>query len=188
MEKKELNEEIKMVEALEGKKIKEIKEKKEAAEKKEEANEEKKEGEKQKEDKKKEKKIEKKEEAIVNGKDLRMSTKKAGAICNFIRGKKIDDSIEKLEKTSKLKLAIPIIGEYPHKKGMMSGIYPVNASKIFIKLLKSLRANALVNGLEPEESVVSFAKADIASLPHRAGGARAKRANVLLKAREASKK
>ena len=136
-----------------------------------------------KEEKKKTEKkrdIPKKTEAVVNGKDLGISKKHSMAICDFIRGKNPDDMITQLEKVVKLKMPIKMKGEIPHRKGkMMSGRYPVNASKVFIKLLKSLSANSQVNGLD--NPIIALAKADDASRPFKRGGSmRFKRTNVLL--------
>jgi len=71
-----------------------------------------------KKDKKKpgEKKV-KKTEAIVNGRDLSLSTKQCIAICNFIRGKTIDKAISQLGEVLEMKRAIPMKGEIPHRKG-----------------------------------------------------------------------
>ena len=127
----------------------------------------------------------KREEASLLGKDLPISTKHSMAICNFIRGKKIEDVIPELEKVAKLRKAIPMRGEIPHRKGkgMMSGRYPVNASKVFIRLLKSLNANASANGIE--NACIITAVPNKASRPHKRGGReRFKRTNVMLIARE----
>jgi len=123
----------------------------------------------------------KKTEAVVNGKDIPISTKYAVAICNYIRGKNIDNAISMLEKIEKMKKPIPMKGEISHKKGIMSGKYPVKAVREFVKLLKSLRANAIVNELELEKYKL-FCKADIASRPYRRfGRTRFKRSHVQLK-------
>jgi ribosomal protein L22 len=125
----------------------------------------------------------KKTEAVVNGRNLGISKKHSMAICDFIRGKTAEKMIPELEKVVKLKRAIKMKGEIPHKKGMMSGRYPVNASKVFIKLLKSLQGGISVNGLE--NAYIETAKANDASRPYRRGGKeRFKRTNVLLIARE----
>lgn len=145
--------------------------------------------EKKKEEKKTEKKeISKKIEAIVNGKDLPISTKHSMAICNFIRGKRIEGLIPELEKVIKLKTPMRMKGEIPHRHGnIMSGRYPINACKAFINLLKSLQANANVNGIENPRIVL--AKANKASRPYRRGGReRFKRTNVLLIAKERENK
>ena len=124
----------------------------------------------------------KKTEAVVNISGLPISTKHSVAICNFIRGKNIDNAIAILEPVQMLKRAIPMKGEIPHRKGdMMSGRYPVKAAGEFIKILKSLKANAIVNELELEKYVI-FCKADVASRPYRKSGrARGKRTNVQIK-------
>jgi len=143
---------------------------------------------KDKKDKKKQKKKQeienrpKKTDAVVNGRNLPISTKYAVAICNYIRGKNIDKVILMLEEVEKFKKPIPMKGEIPHRKGkIMSGRYPIKAAREFIKVLKSLKANAIVNELELEKYVL-FCKANIASRPYkRFGRARFKRTHVTLK-------
>ena len=145
--------------------------------------------EKKEEKKKVEKKpIVKKDKAIVNGKSLGISKKHSMAICDYIRGKEIEEMMIELMKVVNLKKAIPMKGEIPHRKGkIMSGRYPVNASKVFIKLLRTLNANCSVNGLENPRIVVAIA--NDASRPFKRGGSmRFKRTNVYLEAREKVKK
>ena len=81
-----------------------------------------------------------------------------------------------------MKIAVPMRGEIPHRKGkIMSGRYPVKAAKEFIKLLKSLKTNALMNELELEKYKI-FCKANIASRPYRRfGKGRFKRTHVEIK-------
>jgi ribosomal protein L22 len=123
----------------------------------------------------------KKTEAVVNGKDLRISTKHSVAVCNFIRNKDVDIAIKELGEVSNKKRAIPMKGEIPHRKGMMSGRYPVTAVNEFIKLLKSVKANAIMNELELEK-VKIFCKANIASRPRtRFGQGKHKRSHVQIK-------
>lgn len=137
-----------------------------------------------KDKKKKEIKVDrpKKTDAVVNGRNLPISTKYAVAICNYIRGKNIDKVILMLEEVEKFKKPVPMKGEIPHRKGkIMSGRYPIKAVREFIKVLKSLKANAIVNELELEKYVL-FCKANIASRPYkRFGRARFKRTHVTLK-------
>jgi len=108
----------------------------------------------------------------------------------FIKGKKIDEAIAELSDVQKFKKAIPFSGEIPHRKksqrekNLMSGRYPVKASKYFINLLKGLRGNAIVNGLDLEKTRISIASTSWASRQRRSRGRRAKRCNILLKARE----
>ncbi|MBR9705514.1 hypothetical protein GOV14_00615 [Candidatus Pacearchaeota archaeon] len=122
-----------------------------------------------------------KKEAIINGKNIPASTKQSVAVCNFIRGKKIDDALNLLEKASTKKIAIPMKGEIPHRKGMMSGRYPINTIKQFINLLKGLKANATVNELEYEKYQI-FCKANVAARPYkRFGKGKFKRSNITIK-------
>jgi len=125
--------------------------------------------------------IHKKTEAVVNGNDLRISTKHAVAICNYIKNKNIDVAIHSLYEVGNMKKPIPMKGEIPHRKGIMSGRYPLKAVAEFIKLLKSLKANAITNELELEKFKL-FCMANVASRPHkRFGRARFKRTHVQLK-------
>lgn len=144
--------------------------------------------EKKAEDKKKIEEKPKKTEAVVNGKDLGISTKHSIAICKAIKGKKIDEAVYLLEQVSKMKKAIPMNQEIGHRKGMAGGRYPIKASLQFIKLLKQLAANATVNGLELEKARIEC-KADLASRPYKRGGSmRFKRTHVTLKLRIREKK
>lgn len=186
-EKKEIKEEKKIEEIIEKKEPEKEKKKEPKVEgkEKEKAEEKKKEEKGKKEKKKEEPKMVKKDKAIARGKDLQISTKHAIAICNFIRKKKIEKSILYLEQVMEKKKAMPMKGEIPHRKGkdVKIGRYPFQASKVFIKLLKSLAANCSINGLE--NPYISTAKADIAYRPHkRFGQGRSKRTHVLLIAEE----
>lgn len=135
-------------------------------------------------DKKVDKKIKnliKKTDATVNGRDLHIGRKHAVAICNFIRNKNIDDAIMILSDVLKFKRAIPMRGEIPHRKGMMSGRYPIKGTGIYLKLLSSLKSNAIANDLELEKFKL-FAMANVAARPHkRFGSGRFKRTHVVLK-------
>jgi len=139
----------------------------------------------------------KESKAIVRGLDLAISTKHAIAICDFIRGKEPKEAIMLLEKVIKKEIAVPMKGEIPHRrrgqrvKGKVAGRFPTKASRVFIKLLKNLIANANVKGLDTESLIISLAKADKASRPHRAariafGRKRFKRSHVLIEAKTKS--
>lgn len=123
-------------------------------------------------------------EAVVNSYSLPVSTKTAGAICKFIKGKKIEKAIEDLEQVIKGKKAVPMKGEIPHRKGkIMSGRFPKNASKHFITVLKALRGNSIVNGID--EPVINEAIANMASRPFgRFGRMKKKRTHITIKAKE----
>ncbi|MGV8152098.1 MAG: uL22 family ribosomal protein [Candidatus Nanoarchaeia archaeon] len=140
-----------------------------------------------KQETKQEKKIEikkgsiKKTEAVVNGMDIGISLKQAVALCNYIRGKNIDKAIMLVEEVRDFKKPLPMRGELPHRHGIMSGRNPVKASGEFIRLLKSLKANAIANELELEK-VRIFCKANLAPRPYkRFGKGRFKRSHVTLK-------
>jgi ribosomal protein L22 len=100
-----------------------------------------------------------------------LSTKKSVAICKFIRGKTIDRAIADLEEVKQMKKAIPMKGELPHRKGkgMMSGRYMTKTVDYVLKLLKDLKANANVNGIE--DPVIIEAIPNKASRPYGRFGA-----------------
>ena len=144
--------------------------------------------EKPKEEKIKEKKTEekpKKTGASVSVKNIPMSTKHSIALCDFVRKKKIGDAIKDIEMVLAMKKAVPMKGEIPHRKGkgMMSGRFPQNASENFVKILKSLAANAMHNGLE--EPIIVEAVSNIGERPYgKFGRVRKSRTHVLIKAKE----
>ncbi len=127
----------------------------------------------------------KKTEAVVNIQNLPISTKHSAAICGFIKNKKIENAIADLEQVLVLKKPVPMKGEIPHRKGkgMMSGRFPKKATQNFIKLLKSLSANANHNGLEAP--IIVEAIANIGSRPYgKFGRVRKKRTHVKIKVKE----
>lgn len=127
----------------------------------------------------------KKNEAVVNGVSLPISTKDSVAICKFIKGKTIDKAISDLEEVKKFRKAIPMTGEIPHRKGkgMMSGRYMTKPVKFFIRMLKDLKANSNVNGLE--EPIIVEAVPNRASRPvGRFGSVKRKRTHIKIKAIE----
>ncbi|MBS3071805.1 hypothetical protein J4408_02340 [Candidatus Pacearchaeota archaeon] len=128
----------------------------------------------------------KKEEAVANGSNMPISKKHSMYICSFIKNKTIDGAIADLESVIKYKRAIPFKGEIPHRKGpgMMSGRYPISASKEFIALLKGLKGNINVNNMDLEKTRIAIATASWANRPQRSGGRRFKRTNVTLIAKE----
>jgi ribosomal protein L22 len=127
----------------------------------------------------------KKDKAVVNVKNVHMSLKHAVAICRVIKNKNIIEAIYLLEKVTKKEIAIPMKGELPHRKGMMSGRYPFNASEKIIKILKSLMANSIANGLDMDEIIISEA------IPNTGGKAtsskKGKRVHITLVAKEKNK-
>ena len=141
-----------------------------------------------KEEKKITKPKEKKTEAVVNSHSLPISTKHSVAVCKFIKHKRIETAIANLQQVITKKKAIPMKGEIPHRKGrIMSGRFPKNAAEHFIKVLKTLTANANVNGLT--NPVISEAIANLAQRPRGKGGRiKKKRTHVKIVAVEKSSK
>jgi len=130
----------------------------------------------------------KKTEAVVNGISVPISTKDSVAICKFIRGKSIDRAIIDLEQVLNFKRAIPIMGNIPHRKGkgMMSGRYMTKPVEHFISMLKDLKANSNVNGLD--QPIIVEAVPNRASRPYgRFGAVKRKRTHVMIKAVEKNK-
>lgn len=132
--------------------------------------------------------VAKKDDASVNGISLPISTKDSVAICKFIRHKSIDRAIVDLELVSNFKKAIPMKGEIPHRKGkgMMAGRYMTKPVGFFIKMLKNLKANANVRGIE--EAVIVEAVPNRASRPYgRFGRIKRKRTHIHIKVMEKNK-
>lgn len=130
----------------------------------------------------------KKSEAVTRGTSLPISTRDSIAICRFIKHKTIKDAIADLEQVVIKKKAVPMKGEIPHRKGkIMAGRFPKKASEHFIILLKTLSANANVNGLE--NPVIVEAVANQASRPYgRFGRVQRKRSHIQIKCMEKNKK
>lgn len=133
------------------------------------------------------KEIVKKDEAIANGISVPISTKDAVAICNFIKRKSIDQALADLDDVMHFKRAIPMVGEIPHRKGkgMMSGRYPIRAIEYFVRILRTLKANANVNGVE--EPIIVEAVPNKASQPFGRGGIKRKRTHVKIRVVEKNK-
>lgn len=126
----------------------------------------------------------KKTEAVVRGDNIPISTKYSAAICRFIKNKRIEDALSDLEQVMRLKKAIPMKGEIPHRKGkgIMSGKFPQRAVSHFIILLKSLAANSNHNGLE--NPLITEAVANIGERPYgRFGRVRKKRSHIRITAK-----
>ena len=125
----------------------------------------------------------KKDHAIVNAKGVPISAKYSKAICKFIKYKSIPKAIRDLEDVLTLKKAVPMKGEIPHRKGkIMSGRFPIRATKHFIILLKSLQGNATMHELE--NPIIVQAISNIGQQPAGKGGIRRKRTHLTIKAME----
>lgn len=139
--------------------------------------------------KKEEKKV-KKEEAHAKGDGLRASLKHTMYLSKFVKGKSIDQALTDLNDVLGFRRVVPFKGEIPHRSapGVMSGRYPQAATKEFIRVLKNLKGNAIANGLELEQTRIYFASPSWAFRPMRRGGRKAKRVNLVVKAREVKEK
>ncbi len=133
------------------------------------------------------KEIAPKTEAVVREFGAPVSTKTAADLCRFVKYKPIAQSLKELAEVLDHKRAIPMRGEIPHRKGRMAGGgYPLEATKLFIKMLKALSANASVNGIT--EPRVTEAIANIAYRPYgRFGSVRRKRTHITLTAQSKRK-
>lgn len=131
----------------------------------------------------------KKEVAVARGFGMHMSKRHGMYICSFIKNKSIDVAINDLEQVKLLKKAVPFKGEIPHRKGkgMMSGRYPVSAASLFIPMLKTLKGNVSVNGMDLSKTKITLASTNWASRPARRGGQKGKRSSVIIEAREVNK-
>ena len=129
-------------------------------------------------------------EASVRYNNAAVSTKHCIDICKFLKGKKPEQAIHELNEVLHMKKVIPMRNrEIPHKKGI-PGRYPVKAAGMFVKLIRSLEANANVKNMKAE-NIRLYAKADKASQPHRPGrfrGRRFKRTHITIIGREVEEK
>lgn len=124
-----------------------------------------------------------KNEVYAVGRNYSFSQKHAAAVCKFIRGRTIPEAIALLERVQSKRVAVPMKGEIPHRKGDIErGRYPVKASYYIVKLLKSLKGNAAVKSLDEDSVVIKIAKADKGETPMRIGkrGRRGKSTHVTL--------
>ncbi len=135
-------------------------------------------------EKKKPKVITPKENAVVNGKDLRLSLKHCISICKMLGGESPERAVEILEGVVLGKVPVPMKDrEVPHQKGkgIAGARYPKKVAGELINLVKQLSANSVVNSIT--NPVITIAKANHASRPFRKEGRRAKRCHVYLEVR-----
>ncbi len=128
-------------------------------------------------------------EAVARADNLPISLKHCVAVCRFINNKTPDKAISQLSAVIKKKMAVPITGEIPHRKGMMSGRYPEKASGYFIKIIRNVVANASVKGMNIE-NLELHGMANKGTTFHHNGRKRgeAKRTHVTIIAKERKEK
>lgn len=75
-----------------------------------------------------------------------------------------------------MKRALPLVRfkrDVAHKRGKIAaGRYPINTGTQFLNLLDSVQKNAENKGLDTNNLIISFAKADRAEAKHRSGSKR----------------
>ncbi|MFH1451601.1 MAG: hypothetical protein ABIF88_00300 [archaeon] len=131
------------------------------------------------------KKIIVKDVAVANGFSLRISPKFSINVCRTIVGKSPDAAIARLEDVIKEKRVIPMAGlevGHKHGKGLAGGRYPKNVCKAIIGVIKQVKANAVVNGIE--NPIIIIAKPNKASAPLRRGRTQAKRTHIYLEVKD----
>ena len=132
----------------------------------------------------------KEETAVVYGKNVSISTKQSIEICKYIRNKKLDKAIKILERVIEHKHAIPYTrfnADVGHKTGIAAGRYPEKSCKEIIRLLKSVKANAQVKGLDESNLKIIKICANKGSKAWRYGRKRrrqAKRTNIEIVVKE----
>lgn len=110
--------------------------------------------------------------AKASSHSLPISTKHSIEISRSLRYKSTSEAKKILEQTISLKKAIPFRRfnkDVGHKKGMMSGRYPIKAAGAFLKLILSVEANAQDIGLNVENLKISKILANKASSPATGG-------------------
>jgi len=133
-------------------------------------------------------------EATLNAKNLEISTKISVEICNFLRYKNIDKAKATLERVIGKKQAVPYKRynkEIPHRRGqIMSGRFPIKASKVILKLLNSVTANAQQKGMSSNLYISHISAHKASSQYHhsRHRGRVMKRTHLNLIVKESKKK
>lgn len=108
-------------------------------------------------------KYDKENMARVLGTDLSISTKLAVELCNFVRYKNTKKIVGVLSRILDKKVALPLTRfnkEVPHKRGIAAGAYPQKSTNEFIKLIKSVEANAQDKGLDTDSLKIIHASAN----------------------------
>ena len=129
-------------------------------------------------------------EAIVNVKNLGISTKTSIEVCSLIRNKSTEKAKKILERVIEKKQAVPYkrhFKEIPHRKGnMMTGRYPIKTSQEILSLIKSAEANARYKGMS-QNLIISHISANKGEGQARYGrkiGRKAKRTHIKIIVKE----
>lgn len=128
------------------------------------------------------------------GRDLPISTKHGVNICKMIRGKTTVVAKKLLEEVISMKRAVPYkryYRELSHKRKIGPGRFPISTASEFLKLVKSVEANAQVKSLNASNLIIIHISSHIASRPWRFGrkrGRKAKRSHVQIIVEEIAQK
>ncbi len=101
--------------------------------------------------------------AKASGRDIRASPKHLREICNFIKGKSIEDAKDYLIQVIELKKAIPFKRHnkhVAHKKGLdkwYAGKFPRKAANNVYSVLEAAEANAEYKGLDIDKTYIKHA-------------------------------
>lgn len=101
--------------------------------------------------------------AKAYGKELDMSPKHAVELSRFIRGKDVPAAEDLLEKITEKKVAVPFKRykhSVSHRRGKLGpGKYPVKAAAKILKIVRDVKANAEVKGIDPDNTFISHISA-----------------------------
>ena len=131
--------------------------------------------------------------AVASAKNLSISTKQSVEISKCLRYKTTTYAKRFLEEVIKGRKAVPFRSfnqDTGHKPGMAAGRYPQKAAGEFLKLLRSVEANAQVKGLDVGHLKITKLMANKASIPLTGGRVRhgAKRSHLEVEVKELMKK
>ena len=131
--------------------------------------------------------------ASAKAQNIPVSTKHSVEISRHLRYKKTSFAKSFLEDVIRLKKAVPYYRfdqDLGHKAGMSAGRFPQKAAREFLRLVKSVEANAQSKGLNSSALKITKVLANKASIPltggrHRRG---TKRTHLEIEVREISEK
>lgn len=89
--------------------------------------------------------------------DVPVSVKDSIEVCRFLRGMKLQEAKEYLEKVVEKKAAIPFrrhLDSVSHRKGLGPGRYPIKVSKYILELIENAEANAENQDLDVDSLVI----------------------------------
>lgn len=117
--------------------------------------------------------------------NLQISMKKSVELAKALQGKKVSSAVIYLQKVIEKEAVVPYVRyntEMPHRrgKGIMSGGYPVNVAKAFLKILLNAQKNAADLEISGELYVLSASSRQGSARYHsgRYAGRKMKSTNV----------